>query len=115
MARQLRIGGKGVTTTQRLLTGSAWTEDVETLETAVERFPAERTLADHCQVAFFEIAGDGQLHVNVTHQHQTRTVRGWAGPARLPAGFVHNRRFGHGAPSQIVRQIRDMVFARRDR
>jgi hypothetical protein len=75
---------------------------------------ADRPLTNDCRVVFFEIAGDGQLHVNVTHQHATRAVRGWAGPARLPDGFVHNRRFGDPPPRQIIRHIRNMVFALRD-
>ena len=112
MDRQLRIGARAVTTTHKLLT-SSWTSDVEMLETAIGRFTAERPLANDCQVVFFEIAGDDQLHVNVTHQHPTMAVRGWAGPARLPDGFVHNRRFGDTPPGRMIRQIRDMVFATR--
>lgn len=103
-------GAKAVTTTHKLLT-SSWTADVEAFETAIGRFPAYRRLVNDCQVVFFEIVGDGQLHVNVTHQHRTMPVRGWAGPARLPRGFVHNRRFGDTPPSQIIRHIRDVVFA----
>src|SRR5216684_938804 len=60
-------GAKAVTTTHKLLT-SSWTADVETLETAIGRFTRRRRLANDCQIVFFEIAGDGQLHVNVTHQ-----------------------------------------------
>ena len=47
----------------------------------------------------------------VTHAHETITASGWAGPAKLSGGFVHNRRFGGAALSQIVRDIREMVFA----
>ena len=61
----------------------------------------------------FEIVSDGHLHVNVTHKYPTRTARGWAGPASLPEGFVHNRTFGDTQPSQIIRHVRDMVFAAR--
>jgi hypothetical protein len=100
-----------VTTTHRLLT-YAWTADVEALETAVGRFTTERSLTNDCHVVFFEI-GDGRLHVNVTHRYQTRPVKGWAGPASLREGFVHNRTFADAAPGQMVRQIRDMVFAER--
>jgi len=107
-----REGASAVTTKHKLLT-SAWTADVETLENAIGRFAADRPLANDCHVVFFEIAGDGQLHVNVTHEHATIGVRGWAGPARLPDGFVHNRRFGDTATSQMIRHIRNMVFAER--
>jgi hypothetical protein len=100
------------TTRHKLLTNS-WTADVETLETGVGRFTSARPLLNHCQVVFFEIAGDDDLHVNVTHQHETIPVRGWAGPGRLPDGFVNNRRFGDTPPSTILRHVRDMVYAAR--
>src|SRR5438270_7889164 len=109
MSRQLRIG-KGacrVTSTHRLLTGS-WTVDVETMESAVGRFTVDRPLGNECQVVFFEIAGDNELHVNVTHRRATKAVAGWAGPARLPDGFVNNRRFGGTPPDRIIRHIREM-------
>jgi hypothetical protein len=61
----------------------------------------------------FEVARDGHLHVNVTHKHATRKAPGWAGPARLRAGFVHNRTFDDTQPSHIIREIRDMIFAPR--
>jgi hypothetical protein len=101
-----------ITTTHKLLTGS-WTADVETLETAIGRFKADDSPVNNCQVAFFEIAGDTHLHVNVRHKHATLAVRGWAGPGHLPDGFVHNRRFGDMQPSVMIRHIREMVFAGR--
>jgi hypothetical protein len=100
-----------ITTTQTLLT-SSWTADVERMETAVGQFKAG-AMRNDCHVVCFEIVRDGHLHVNVTHKHPTRTVRGWAGPASLPQGFVHNRTFGDTQPSQIIRHVRDMVFAAR--
>lgn len=101
-----------ITTRHTLLTGS-WTADVEALETAIGRFEAERPLTNDCQIALFEIARDAHLHVNVTHRYPTRKVRGWAGPASVVDGFVHNRTFGATQPSRIIRHIRDMVFAAR--
>jgi hypothetical protein len=101
-----------ITTTSKLLT-SAWATDVEAAETAVGRFRADHAARNDCQVVFFEMVSDGQLHVNVTHKHLTRSVRGWAGPASLPQGFVHNRRFNDAQTGQIVRQVREMVFAER--
>ena len=101
-----------VTTTRNLLTAS-WTADVQALESAVARFTLDRPLPNDCKLTFFEIAGDPHLHVNVTHRYQTIAVRGWAGPGRLPEGFVHNRRFGAEPLSQVSRHIRDMVFADR--
>jgi hypothetical protein len=103
-----------LTTTHKLLTDS-WTTDVETLEAALGHFNADAALRNDCQVVFFEIVRDGQLHVNVTHKYLTRTVRGWAGPASLPEGFVHNRTFDDSQPSQIIRHVREMVFASRIR
>ena len=101
-----------VTTEHKLLTGS-WTADVEALEAAIGRFAADRPLTNDCRVVFFEIVRDDHLHVNVTHRHRTLAVRGWAGPASVAEGFVHNRTFGDTPPSRIVRHIRDMVFAPR--
>jgi hypothetical protein len=111
-AYTVRGGDKSVTSKHRLLTG-AWTLDVQTLETAIGLFTANRPLSNECHVALFEIAGDRELHVNVTHHHRTEGVRGWAGPAHMPEGFVHNRRFGDTTPNTMIRQIRDMVFAAR--
>jgi hypothetical protein len=101
-----------ITTTRSLLTRS-WTADVDRLETAIGQLTSRRALTDNCRVALFEVAGDGDLHVNVTHRHQTRSPKGWAGPAVLPQGFVHNRTFGDVPPHQIVRHIREMVFSAR--
>jgi hypothetical protein len=101
-----------ITTTRSLLTAS-WKADVQALESAIARFTLDRPLPDGCKVSFFEIAGDGYLHVNVTHRYKTATASGWAGPACLPQGFVHNRRFGDAPPTRVTRQIRNMVFADR--
>ena len=62
-------------------------------------------------MSFFEVAGDTDLHVNVTHRHETVGVKGWSGPANLPDGFVHNRRFQDR--EVILPHIRAMVFAPR--
>jgi hypothetical protein len=101
-----------ITTTHKLLT-TAWTADLEIVEAAIERFAGEQPLTNECQVRFFELLDDRHLHVNVTHRHQTVPVRGWAGPASLPEGFVNNRRFGDMQPIHMIRHIRDMVFAKR--
>jgi hypothetical protein len=107
-----RRGPMAITTKHKLLTGS-WTADVEALETAVGRFNVDHPLTNDCRVVFFEIAGDEHLHVNVTHRYPTRAVSGWAGPASVPDGFVHNRTFGETQPRQMIRHIRDMVLAAR--
>jgi len=99
-----------VTTKHKLLTRS-WTAEVKMLETAIGQFTRKRPLANGCEVTFFEIAGDDELHVNVIHRHPTVAVHGWAGPASLPHGSVHNRRFGGTPPNRILRDIRKMVFA----
>ena len=101
-----------ITTDHRLLTTS-WTADVRALETAIGRFAKDPALTGDCSVMLFEVAHDGDLHVNVTHKHQTAAVKGWAGPGNVPAGFVHNRRFGEMPQSGIVGHIRDMVLAAR--
>lgn len=113
-ADRLEQGSRGrmpVVTTEHSLLTSSWTADVETVETAIGRFTTDRSIANDCQVMLFEIAGDAQLHVNVIHERPRTAVRGWAGPGRLPAGCVYNRRFGDTPPNEIIRHIRDMVFA----
>ena len=100
-----------ITTEHSLLT-TTWTADVRTVETAIGRFASEQPLASDCQVVMFEIEGDHQLHVNVVHQAEhTATVQGWSGPGQLPVGSVYNRRFGDTPAAQIIRHIRNMVFA----
>ena len=99
-----------IKTTHKLLTDS-WTDEVLAIEEAIGRFGAGRAVTNDCQIALFEIVRDDRLHVNVTHKYATRTVPGWAGPAVLRSGFVHNRTFGDGQPNDIIRHIRRMVFA----
>lgn len=99
-----------ITATHKLVTES-WTADVEAVETAVRRFKISPALSNDCQVMLFEVVRDGHLHVNVTHKYPTTTASGWAGPASLPQGFVHNRIFSEQPTGQIVRDIRHMVFA----
>jgi len=99
-----------LTSTRKLLSAS-WAADVDAIETAIRCFKDEHPLAGDCEVAFFEIAADEKLHVNVTHRHMTKGVRGWAGPASTPDGFVTNRTFTTISTTRIVRHVRDMVFA----
>lgn len=108
-----RRGGATAISARHQLLSDSWTADVENLESAIGRFKADPNLANTCDVAFFEIVGDGHLHCNVTHRHATKTVTGWAGPGHVPDGFVHNRRFGDTPHNDMVRHIRDMVFAAR--
>jgi hypothetical protein len=106
-------GAMGISTRHQLLSDSRRTADVERLESAIGRFKADPDVANNCEVAFFEMVGDEHLHCNVTHRHATKSVAGWAGPGHVPDGFVYNRRFGHAPHSEVVRHIRDMVFAAR--
>jgi hypothetical protein len=99
-----------ITTTHKLLTG-LWTADVQTVEAAVREFGAGRAVTNDCQVAFFEVEHDNELHVNVTHKHATKNVHGWSGPATVASGFVHNRTFYGGVAAGIAAEIRRMVFA----
>ena len=104
--------GRATIATEHSLLTTAWTADVRTVETAIGRFASEQPLATDCQVVLFEIEGDHQLHVNVVHQApHTAVVPGWSGPGQLPAGSVYNRRFGDTTPAQIIRHIRNIVFA----
>jgi hypothetical protein len=103
---------KFITTEERLLT-PAWAQDARVVATAVRGLAAARPLKSGCRVVLFEVTGDRELHVNVTHEHPTVTARGWSGPGVTADGFVHNRRFMTEDSGRIVRSISDMVFARR--
>jgi hypothetical protein len=108
-----RGGAMGISVRHQLLSSSRRAADVERLESAIGRFRADPNVANNCEVAFFEMVGDEHLHCNVTHRHPTKSVTGWAGPGHVPDGFVHNRRFGDAPHNEVVRHIRDMVFAAR--
>lgn len=96
------------------LLSDSWTADVDALEVAMIRFGTEGNLTNSCDIACFEIAGDaGHLHVNVTHRYATEAVKGWAGPGRMPDGFVHNRQFSNDSRRAMIRDVTDMVFAAR--
>jgi len=110
MKRLVRTGR--LSSTRRLLSAS-WAADVDAIDRAIVRFADAHPLAGDCAVAYFEIATDEKLHVNVTHRRLTEDVGGWAGPARTPDGFVHNRTFGAAPTTQIARRVREMVFAGR--
>ena len=100
---------------QQKLVTNAWTDDVGVVMTAIRGFTRRRTLQNACRVVLFELAGDRDLHVNVTHAHHTASPAGWSGPGITPDGFVHNRRFDCIEPEKIARHIREMVFAPRHR
>ena len=102
----------GLRITRKLMTESL-TADALAVEAAVGRFSEHRLVTNDCQVTLFEIAPDEHLHVNVTHRYPTRTAKGWAGPARLPGGFVHNRRFHQTPTIEIIGSVREMVYASR--
>ena len=114
--RAPRHGGLGrpaaVTATHKLLTRS-WTADVEALEAAIGQLNAGRAVTNDSQIVCFELARDADLHVNITHQFPTKPVTGWAGPGSVPAGFVHTRTFGDTQRGQMLRQVRNMVYAAR--
>ena len=102
----------GISARHHLLSES-WTADVEAVESAIGDFRADGTPPNHCEVVFFEIAGDRHLHVNVTHRYPTKPVSGWAGPGKMSNGYIHNRRFADTAQSEIIRHVREMVLASR--
>lgn len=108
-----RDGGAAVVSARHQLLSDARKADVEALESAIGRFRSHGNLTNSCEVVCFEIAGDGHLHVNVIHRYATNRVSGWAGPGKVPDGFVHNRRFGDTSQSEMIRHVRDMIFAER--
>ena len=95
------------------LLSDSWTAQVDALESAIDGFRIHADLANHCVVTCFEIAGDAELHVNVTHRYATQAVTGWAGPGKMADGFVYNRRFSDRSQKDMVRHVRDVVFAAR--
>lgn len=101
------------TRVQRRLLTDAWETDVQTLEAGIRGFGAPTAPENRCQISIFEMAGDPHLHVNVTHTHETKPVKGWAGPGVLADGFVHNRTFESTSTDRILDDIRRMVFAPR--
>jgi hypothetical protein len=108
-----RRRGAMVISARHQLLSDSWTADVENLEWAIGRFKTDGNVENNCEVVFFEIVGDEQLHCNVTHRHVTKTVSGWAGPGQVHDGFVHSRLFGDTQQNDMIRHIRDMVFAAR--
>jgi hypothetical protein len=101
-----------ITTEHKLLTDD-WTADVRLLEKAIGRFDVHKRAVNDCRVVMFEVPRDRDLHVNVTHKHETKPVRGWAGPGTVADGFVNNRTFGDMLTARIADHIRHMVFAER--
>lgn len=101
------------TRVQRTLLTDAWEADVQTLEAGIREFGVPPALENRCHISIFEMAGDPRLHVNVTHTHETKPVKGWAGPGVLAAGFVHNRTFESASADRILDDIRRMVLAPR--
>jgi hypothetical protein len=110
MTRKLKT--QNATVHHALLT-DAWATDVRTLETGIRNFETPRGPAPDYRVSMFEMAGDPQLHVNVTLTHATKPVKGWAGPGVSAAGFIHNRTFESASTDTILKDIRRMVFASR--
>jgi hypothetical protein len=108
-----RHGGTAAISARHTLLSDSWTAQVEALEVAIREFRSHGHLTNICEVVFFEIPGDQHLHVNVTHRYATKVVSGWAGPGSIPDGFVHSRTFCDTPQNEMMRQIRDMVFAPR--
>lgn len=97
-----------ITANHALLTAT-WTADVKALEMALGRIADARVSRD-CRVTFFEVAGDQQLHVNVTRRSTTGDVTGWSGPGTTSSGVVYNRRFSRIPRYQVLRRIKEVVF-----
>ena len=109
-----RVKAPAITANHALLT-EAWTAEVKSLVMALGRIKLDarsaRSVSSNCRVTFFEVAGDQHLHVNVTHQSATETIKGWSGPGTTSDGTVHNRTFSRMPRYQVLRQIKDMIFA----
>jgi hypothetical protein len=110
MTRQVKTQYANV---HRALLTDEWTANVHTLEDGIRDFGPPPGVATDYQVSMFEMPGDPHLHVNVTLAHETKPVKGWAGPGVTAAGFIYNRRFASGSIDRILSEIRRMVFAPR--
>ena len=103
------VKAPAITTNHALLT-AAWTAEVKALEAALGRITDAR-VSSGCRVTFFEVEGDQHLHVNVTRRSAQGGINGWAGPGRTSGGSVYNRTFNRMPRYQVLRQIKDVVFA----
>jgi hypothetical protein len=101
-----------LTTSHALLT-DAWTKDVSALQAALGRIEKGGGLSGDCRVTFFEVAGDAQLHVEVAHRAAAGNMNGSSGAGSISERVVHNRAFSRLPRYQVLREIREMVFARR--
>ena len=88
-----------------------WTPEVTRLQASLARLTALRAPSSPCVVSFFQVENDRDLHVNVIHERQTVSVKGWSGPAAIPDGYVLNRRFH--TQDGILSQVEAVVFADR--
>lgn len=104
----LRRRTLAIDTRQALLTG-AWTDDVKVLRAALGRATADDRICIDCAVTFFEVAGDEALHVTVAHRSSGSAPSGAAASATLAEGV--SRSFPRMPRYQVLRQIREMVFA----
>lgn len=111
MSENVRLAKAPVITANHALLTTAWTTEVKALEGALARVKVDARVSSDCRVTFFEIAGDQDLHVNVTRRSATEGVAGWAGPGTTPDGSVYNRTFSRMPRYQVLRQIKDMIFA----
>ena len=91
------------------LVTDAWRTSVQRLEQGIGEFVVPPAHQYH--VSLFELKGDSSLHVNVTLRQETKPAQGWSGPGVSANGFVHNRRFDSTSTEEILRSIREMVFA----
>ena len=105
--------GTAAVSARHLPLSDAWKARVGALEAAINDLKPDGRWMNKCEVVFFEVPGDECLHVNVTHRHATKAMSGWAGPGRIPDGYVHSRTFGDMPKSEIMRHIRDVVYAAR--
>jgi hypothetical protein len=110
MTDNVRLATAPVISANHTVLTAAWTADVKALETALGRIADARVSGD-CRVTFFEVAGDQHLHVNVTRRSAGKGVNGWAGPGATCDGAVYNRTFSRMPRYQVLRHIKDMIFA----
>jgi len=106
-----RVRTRRATMTNNTFAGSRWRAEVQQLELEIGQITRARPVTNECRISFFELAGDPDLHVNVTQESLTGRVVGWSGPAAVEGGFVHNRRFRD--ERGVLGKIQNVIFAAR--
>jgi hypothetical protein len=92
---------------RRLLT-KTWTADVDAIE-GLLKGRALPSPEENRKVIFFEVAGDGMLHVTVLRERESFTTTPWSGPEQATDGFRYVHAFGDRPVRDIATSIREQL------